>query len=93
MRINVYAEEMTDRVELVTKEAEGKVFTGVRFYLELPVTIPSGNVAGPFIHHEGDDDSSAVTFWGKNQLRAVLLKALRLLDAGRPLIDPKGEKL
>jgi len=87
MRVNIYAEEMTDRIEIVEKEnAEGK-FTGVRFYLYLPVTEPAGEgedtrqVRGPFLHHIGDDDSSAVTFWGKADLRAALVKALALLDA------------
>jgi hypothetical protein len=87
MRVNVYAEEMTTRVELVTKEIPGEgAFTGVRFYLELPVTMRdadhniSGQVAGPFIHREGDDDSSAVTFWGKGKLRLMLQAALKLLE-------------
>ncbi|HXQ34811.1 MAG TPA: hypothetical protein VN843_12430, partial [Anaerolineales bacterium] len=35
---------------------------------------------GPFIHRPGDDDSSAVTFWGKQDLRNLLRKALDLLD-------------
>lgn len=71
MRVNVYAEEMTDRVEIISKEIDGHRFTGLRFYLELPCTIPDGtqdsgqrNVSGPFIHRPGDDDSAAVTFWG-----------------------------
>lgn len=88
MRVNVYAEEMTDRVEIVSKTSkEGQVFTGVRFYLELPVTIPnkagepSAQVRGPFMHHPDDDDSGAVTFWGKTDLRTTLRKALALLDA------------
>jgi hypothetical protein len=97
MRVNVYAEEMTDRIEIISKEIEGRVFTGLRFYLELPVTVPlapsttkyddSGNLnepqqlRGPFIHRPGDDDSSAVTFWGKRDLRDVLRKALAELDA------------
>jgi hypothetical protein len=38
------------------------------------------NVRGPFIHRPGDDDSSAVTFWGKRDLRAMLRKALAMLD-------------
>lgn len=86
MRVNVYAEEMTERVEIVQKGE----FTGVRFYLELPVTTPItdgrgnpvGNTVhkGPFMHKEGDDDSSAVTFWGKRDLREVLQKALNMLD-------------
>lgn len=80
MRVNVYAEEMTDRVEIITKEVEGHQFTGVRFYLELPVTTPQGQVSGPFIHRAGDDDSSAITFWGKRDLRTVLKTALQALD-------------
>ena len=80
MRVNVYAEEMTDRVEIIGKEIEGQQFTGLRIYLELPVTIPSGQLSGPFIHHPGDDDSAAVTFWGKRDLRPLLKKALALLD-------------
>jgi hypothetical protein len=84
MRINVYAEEMTDRVEIVTKGE----FTGVRFYLELPVTLPVTlpnssspfQARGPFMHHPGDDDSAAVTFWGKRELREALKKALVLLE-------------
>ena len=81
MRVNIYAEEMTNRVELVKKGE----FVGVRFYLELPVTVdmPKGvdQVRGPFMHHSDDDDSAAVTFWGKRDLRTVLTKALSLLDA------------
>jgi len=86
MRVNVYAEEMTDRVEIVVKEVDGQKFTGLRFYLELPVTtpVPSGGMTihkGPFLHRPGDDDSSAVTFWGKHDLRVLLIKALQLLDS------------
>lgn len=90
MRVNIYAEELTDRLEIISKEIEGRKFTGLRFYLDLPVTIPSRlttakpgeteNVRGPFVHHPGDDDSSAVTFWGKQDLRAMLRQALALLD-------------
>jgi len=81
MRVNVYAEEMTDRVELIEKDG----FTGIRFYLYLPASEfqtfgPPKQHVGPFIHREGDDDSSAVTFWGKRDLRTVLTKALELLD-------------
>ena len=100
MRVNIYAEEMTDRVEIVSKTIDGREFTALRFYLELPVTVggegshrskgpevfPPMNgkpaqVSGPFVHRPGDDDSSAVTFWGKQDLRPMLRKALDLLDA------------
>jgi hypothetical protein len=93
MRVNVYAEEITQRIEIVEKDG----FTGIRFYLYLPVTIPQnhGGVTtyrGPFQHHPGDDDSSAVTFWGKGDTRKVFLKALQALDnhyAGK--FGPAGE--
>ena len=82
MRVNVYAEEMTDRVEIVSKTIEGQEFTGLRFYLELPVTLTDGGqLSGPFLHRTGDDDSSAVTFWGKRDLRTLLSKAQAELDA------------
>jgi hypothetical protein len=94
MRVNVYAEEMTDRIEIIGKEIDGHTLTGLRFYLELPVTLPenwvsptapdgvqpSRHVRGPFLRRPGDDDSSAVTFWGKRDLREVLKKALAALD-------------
>ena len=83
MRVNIYAEEMTDKVEFVEKTIDGQKFTGVRFYLELPVTVGDREYRGPFIHRPGDDDSSAVTFWGKRDLRTELKKALRLLDEHR----------
>jgi hypothetical protein len=97
LRVNVYAEEMTGNVELITKTIDGEDFTGVRFWLYLPVTTTEQNaftgekktkfVQGPFIHRPGDDDSSAVTFWGKTQLRGMLTRGLQLLDqhhAGQP---------
>jgi len=96
MRVNVYAEELTNRVELITKTIDGREYVAVRFYMELPCTIPNDdletqhqrtvNVRGPFMHRPGDDDSAAVTFWGKRDLREILLKAVDLIDghyAGR----------
>jgi hypothetical protein len=91
MRVNVYAEEMTERVEIISKEINGQKFTGLRLYLELPVTLPvrtdwsidgmGNNVRGPFMHRPGDDDSATITFWGKKDLRVVLRKMLAELDA------------
>lgn len=100
MRVNIYAEEMTHRVELVEKTTKDGTFVGVRFYLELPVTfdqrhtytehgpgtvpratsVHDAHVSGPFLHREGDDDSAAVTFWGKTSLKIALRKALDLLE-------------
>lgn len=82
MRVNVYAEEMTERVEIISKEIDGHTFTGLRLYLELPATGPDGTQhQGPFMHRPGDDDSAAITFWGKRDLRLVLRKMLAELDA------------
>jgi hypothetical protein len=104
MRVNVYAEEMTDRVEIISKTIEGHEFTGLRLYLELPTSLPKNvylsgptpdvkgayfepptdqtrNVKGPFMHRPGDDDSAAITFWGKRDLRQVLRTMISALDA------------
>jgi hypothetical protein len=94
MRVNVYAEEMTERVEIIAKEIDGQKFTGLRLYLELPATetlhtvgnhehveeTTTRQVRGPFMHRPGDDDSAAVTFWGKRDLRGVLRLMLTKLD-------------
>ena len=81
MRVNIYAEEITDRIEIVGKEIGGQSFTGCRFYLYLPVTGENGDQhQGPFLHRPNDDDSSAVTFWGVRDLRPVLRQALEMLD-------------
>lgn len=113
MRVNIYAEEMTDRIEIVEKEVDGNKFTALRFYLELPVTRVRDSflegcpdldvkkednyrsdellqVRGPFIHRPGDDDSAAVTFWGKRDLRTLLHKALNLLDNHYKNHPPEG---
>lgn len=87
MRVNIYAEEITDRIEVIEKETSEGVFTGLRFYLELPVTLRTDtgwleglNYRGPFMHSPGDDDSAAVTFWGKRELLPALKKAVEILE-------------
>lgn len=61
MRVNVYAEEMTERIGIIEKEVDGgHRFTGLRFYM--------------------GDGNSAVTFWGKRDLREALRRALAVLD-------------
>jgi hypothetical protein len=73
MRINVYNEEVTDRmterIEVRTKTANtGTTFYGLHFYLESPDAL----------HHSSeDDDTSAVVFWGDSpeKLLKVLSKA------------------
>ncbi len=76
MRVNVYGEELTDRIEVVTKEViEGEpdgvegankttyTFYGIRFWLKFPNQ-------DWWIHRkvdqELDDDSTAITFWGQS---------------------------
>ena len=80
MRVNIYAEEMTDRVEIVEKTIDGVTFTGLRFYMELPATVDGRQYQGPFMHRPGDDDSAGVTFWGKSDMRGLLRKSLKVLD-------------
>ncbi len=81
MRINVHAEEITPRVDIINEVIDGRAYTGVRFYLELPATVDGKQYQVPFIHRPGDDDGfSAVTFWGKRAMRDALTKALTLLD-------------
>lgn len=91
MRVNVYAEEMTDRVEIISKEIDGQQFTGLRLYLELPATVNGEQYQGPFMHRPGDDDSAAVTFWGKRDLRTVLRKMLAQLDEHYERRAPRRE--
>lgn len=88
MRVNIYAEELTERVEVISKVIDGHTYNAVRFYMELPATVMQDdltalpvNVRGPFIHRPGDDDSAAVTFWGRTQLRSLFVKAILALDA------------
>jgi len=80
MRVNIYAEEMTERVEITSKRIDEIDFTGLRLYLYLPVTHNGEQVQGPFLHREDDDDSSAITFWGKRDLRKVLMIMMEKLD-------------
>lgn len=59
MRVNIYAEEQRQKVEIVERLTEaGTKFIGVRFYLKShPDQVPP-------LHP--DDDSPAVTFWVKS---------------------------
>ena len=83
MRINVYKEELTDRVKVVSKTAEKIKYYGVRFYLELPATVDGKQHKSPFMHQPGDDDSSAVTFWGsRDRLHELMATAVQALDSG-----------
>lgn len=55
MRINVYSQELTDEVHLISKESNtGLVYSAVQLMLR----------SSPMLHHPPqDDDRSAVTIW------------------------------
>ncbi len=55
MRINVYSQELTAEVELISKTSNtGRTYYGIRLYLASP----------DILHHTPDDDDrSAITFW------------------------------
>lgn len=55
MRINVYSQELTPEVNMVTKESNtGVVYHAAQLMLH----------SSPLLHHPpADDDRSAVTFW------------------------------
>jgi len=55
MRVNIYTQELTGEVFMVTKESNtGHVYAGVQMILH----------SSPRLHHlPYDDDRSAVTFW------------------------------
>jgi hypothetical protein len=57
-RYNVYSQELTKDIELVSKTADtGIRYYGVRMYLASP----------DILHHTADDDDrSAITFWLPN---------------------------
>lgn len=85
MRVNVYGEELTDRIELIEKEvveeSTGKTFSfyGVRLWLKFPNQpwwIHRKTISG-----EDDDDSSAVTIWAetKDELAGVFKDCLLAL--------------
>lgn len=74
MRINIYAEELPDdrelperRTEIVTAHVEdrGVTFFGVRIFLKSADTLHD---------FPGDDDRSAITFWGPRERVARLLR-------------------
>ncbi len=92
MRLNVYSQELTKEVALVSKKAEdtGIVYHGVRMYLASP----------DILHHtKDDDDRSAITFWIPQaesmrpqdlaQVFDKMAKAVRMADRA---VEPNGGK-
>ena len=68
MRINVYAEELPKlrRVERAETTAKtGRKYFGARIFLESPEALHD---------NDGDDDRSAITFWGPREKVAALLR-------------------
>ena len=70
MRINVYAEELPndrrcERVETTAKT--GRTYYGARVYLQSAESLHD---------KDGDDDRSAITFWGPRKKVAALLREL-----------------
>ena len=54
MRVNIYGEELTTKVELVKKAVNQNTFYGIRLYLK----------SHEDLHHsEPDNDESAITIW------------------------------
>lgn len=85
IRIQVYAEEITDRVEIVERQVGDDLFIGCRFHLELPCHVPLPQGGRAIMKGPHGDDWSAVTLWtttrkSPHDLRDVLRKALVLLD-------------
>lgn len=76
MRINVYVEELTDEVQIVTKTADtGVTFYGLRIMLKSPDELH---------HSDEDDDRSGITFWVPATQDGTILRRdsvlARLLD-------------
>jgi hypothetical protein len=77
MRINVYEEELTSDVEVVSTTADtGHTFYGVRLYLK----------SAPELHNnELDDDRSAVTIWvGDHDFADKLVDVIQLMLSEHP---------
>lgn len=96
MRINVYAEELTDEVQLVTKTVTDekfgeRVFYGLRTFLISPDELHSD---------PADDDRSAITFWipwtrkGGHQpgvVAQMIEQLARTLDAATTAMLGRGD--
>jgi hypothetical protein len=80
MKINVYNEELTRRIELHEKTARntGAKFYGLHFYLHSPRQLHRGRK---------DDDTSAVVLWGSSpkKLLALLAKAAEVVKKSMPV--------
>ena len=89
MRINIYSQELTKEVALVSATADtGITYYGIRMVLASP----------DILHHtQEDDDRSAVTFWIPNAARfrprdfaAVLRHMAELVDSTAEDVPPNA---
>jgi len=76
MRVNIYGDELTERVEseVRTPKDTAVPYTGIQFF-----------TGRHYNHSLGDDDSSAIVFWFHNefergQLLVAFKKAIDLLE-------------
>ena len=75
MRVNIYSEELTEEIKVVSATTfDGKKYLGLRFFLESTYKLHSTL---------DDDDRSAVTFWFESIKGAELFleKALSVLES------------
>jgi hypothetical protein len=83
MRVNVYNEEVTGRVEPTAKLANGVIFKGIRCFLCFKNERSENQ---KIMHTKEDEDTPAVTFYftdstyWKPLLRKTFEEALKLLD-------------
>jgi len=85
MRINVYSQELTKEVVLVSKKAEdtGITYHGVRMFLASP----------DILHHTPeDDDRSAITFWIPNAESFTPTDLLNIFDDAAAIIADEISK-
>ena len=81
--VNIYAEDLTDRIEVLSKDIEGVSYTGLVLYLEPPTVIKSGHYAGQNLPGSclyRDSGPYTLTVWGKRDLRDLLDKMKDALD-------------
>jgi len=80
MRVNIYKEELTGEVSVVSKVAERTEITyyGVRIWLKSPPELHTPTEANSYDDDGGSRDRSAVTLWfGDRELCHNLVLELR----------------
>lgn len=94
MRVNVYAEEMTDKMEIISKEIDGHQFTGMRFWLlgylsgkALTAFILKGQQKG--LHHIISSAASLLN-WHRNATGQMTGMAPGIKPDQSSLTDPNG---